>query len=278
MEEAYASSQQQNMAIPSSMCASLSKSYGEATVTTGLFNWISTVYGEASRLFTEAGAFSQQQFDAIKDELPRLKVRQLGTVMSAADLDTMEAEYAQTQLVKLPAHVLLSTLSAECVSELSILFPQIISGLGLGSYDDTQKVLVFTSVEDASPDPTLTWPWERLLDGGTYKTAIRMFFHRVKTDGTTVSFMTGILSVEQLDAMKEQCPQLQIAHLGAAMTAAEYAAVEHGYKESKQVVLTGIEGLAGGASDGAVSELCGVFAEMEGLISAAGRFGVGCAG
>jgi hypothetical protein len=80
----------------------------------------------------------------------------------------------------------------------------------------------------------------------------------------------GILSVEQLEAMKEQCPQLQIAHLGAAMTAAEYAAVEHGYKESKQVVLTGIEGLAGGVSDGAMSELCGVFAEMEGLFTTPG--------
>jgi hypothetical protein len=80
----------------------------------------------------------------------------------------------------------------------------------------------------------------------------------------------------QLQLAKERWPQLQVLQLGMLMTAAEYATVEHGYKESKQVVLTGIKGLAGGVSDGAVSELCGVFAEMEGLISAAGRFGVGC--
>jgi hypothetical protein len=270
MEETYTSSQQQNMVIPSSMCASLSKTYGEATVTAGLFNWISTFYGEASRLFTEAGAFSQQQFDAIKQELPRLKVRQLGTVISATDLDMMEAEYAQSQLVKLPAHVSLPTLSAGCVSELSIIFQQVISGLGLGSYDDTEKVLVFTSVEDGSPGPTLAWPWERLLDGGTYKTAVQLFFHRVTADGTIAGVMAGMLSVEQVEVMKAQCPQLKVAHLGAAITAAEYAAVEHGYKESKQVVLTGIEGLAGRVSDGAVSELCGVFAEMEGLFTTPG--------
>ena len=83
-------------------------------------------------------------------------------------------------------------------------------------------------------------------------------------------FCAGMLSVAQLESVKAQCPQLQVAHLGAAMTAAEYAAVEHGYKESKQVVLTGIEGLAGGVSDGAVSELCGVFAEMEGLFTTQG--------
>jgi hypothetical protein len=78
----------------------------------------------------------------------------------------------------------------------------------------------------------------------------------------------------QLQLAKERWPQLQVLQLGMLMTAAEYAVVEHGYKESKQVVLTGIEGLASGVGDGAVLELCGVFAEMEGLISAAGRLGV----
>jgi hypothetical protein len=79
-----------------------------------------------------------------------------------------------------------------------------------------------------------------------------------------------MLAEKELQLLKERWPQLKVAHLGMLMTAAEYAAVEHGYKESKQVVLTGIEGLAGGVSDGVVSELCGVFAEMEGLFATRG--------
>jgi streptogramin lyase len=50
-------------------------------------------------------------------------------------------------------------------------------------------------------------------------------------------FCAGMLSVAQLESAKAQCPQLQIAHLGMLLTAAEHAAMQTTLKQSSQMRL-----------------------------------------
>lgn len=73
----------------------------------------------------------------------------------------------------------------------------------------------------------------------------------------------------QLIGIKAQYGHLQVVHLGAIMTADDYAAMERGYRESKEVVLPEAL-LAGDVTDEAISELCNGFSEMRVLRTSPG--------
>jgi len=77
-------------------------------------------------------------------------------------------------------------------------------------------------------------------------------------------FLLSLALHTDLDAIKKRWPQLQVAHLGALLTAREYADVEREYAASKEVVLPERMVANGDViTDRAMSELCIVFPEMQ---------------